>query len=506
MKKYFNKAIVASGHRLVSEAGATILSAGGNAFDAVVAAGLASTVVEQTLTSLGGGGYLLGYSGAEGQSLLFDFFVDTPGRGRGAAVGSPHFFPVTVQFAGAPQIFNIGLGAVAVPGVAKGLLHTHRRLGRMPLAEVAAPAIDYARGHRLNRFQASFLRLLHPIVTRTETGRSLYGCQKTFVGEGDRLENHELAFFLEMLVEDGGESFYRGDIAAAMVREMKENGGLLTAEDLEAYRVIERRPLRLNYRDKLFLTCPPPSMGGPLIALSLKLYAACSRPDFPWGGREHLLQTVTIMREVDSLRRRGILSPEHLQSPEAEEVARSLAAVRRFSRGTTHISIADKEGNCAAMTCSNGEGCGWFAPGTGVMLNNMMGEDDLHPDGFHTAPAGERVASMMAPSMLLDEDGVRLVLGSGGSKRIRTAITQVLSQVLDFERGLQQAVVAPRLYWDGECLQVEPGFDRKVLQSLDMEMNIWQAPDVYFGGVHAVIPGREGAGDPRRGGCVVEVK
>ncbi len=506
MNTHYDKAVVASGHRLVSEAGAEILAAGGNAFDAVVAAGLASTVVEQTLTSLGGGGFLLGYDGAQNRSLCFDFFVDTPGRGSSEAGGSPHFFPVTVHFTGAPQVFNIGLGAVAVPGVAKGLLHIHRRLGRMPLGEVAAPAIDYARGHELNRFQASFLRLLHPIVTQTETGRRLYGCRETFVGEGDRLENHELAVFLEMLVEEGAESFYRGDIAAAMVKEMKENGGLLTAEDLEKYRVIERKPLEVKHRNSIFHTCPPPSMGGSLIALSLELYAACTTPGFDWGSREHLLQTVTIMQEVERLRRCGILSPEHLQSHDADEVAASLASVRLFSRGTTHISIADKEGSCAAMTCSNGEGCGWYAPGTGVMLNNMMGEDDLHPEGFHTGPAGQRVGSMMAPSMLMDEDGVKLVLGSGGSKRIRTAITQVLSQVLDFDRGLQQAVVAPRLYWDGDRLQVEPGFDSTTLQSMGIELNVWQAADVYFGGVHAVIPGSEGAGDPRRGGYVVEVK
>ena len=159
------------------------------------------------------------------------------------------------------------------------------------------------------------------------------------------------------------------------------------------------------------------------------------------------------------------------------------------------------------MTCSNGEGAGYFAPGTGIMLNNMMGEDDLHPDGFHNSPPGQRVGSMMSPSLLIKDNAVKLVIGSGGSKRIRTAISQVLSQVIDFNRPLQDAVDAPRLHWDGELLQIEPGFPAEAVASLKklVEVNEWQAQGVYFGGVHAVIPGKEGAADQRRGGKVLEV-
>jgi gamma-glutamyltranspeptidase/glutathione hydrolase len=179
-----------------------------------------------------------------------------------------------------------------------------------------------------------------------------------------------------------------------------------------------------------------------------------------------------------------------------------------FSRGTTHVSIADSQGNIASMTCSNGEGSGYFVPGTGIMLNNMMGEDDLHPEGFHSSPPGERVGSMMSPSALLLDDEVRLVFGSGGSKRIRTALTQVLTQVVDFRRNLATAIQAPRLHWDGTVLQLEPGFDDESVQALSdrVPVNIWEKPSVYFGGVHSVIPGLEGAGDPRRGGSTAVVQ
>jgi len=250
-------------------------------------------------------------------------------------------------------------------------------------------------------------------------------------------------------------------------------------------------------------------MGGPLIGLSLSLLSKTGLLASEWGSSSQLRETVGSMLEVERLREEGVTTPEALATylGDADRSNRSRKAIRLFSRGTTHISVADKDGNCAAMTCSNGEGSGYFAPETGVMLNNMMGEDDLHPDGFHSSPPGQRVSSMMSPSMLVKDGRVRLVIGSGGSKRIRTAITQVLSQVVDYDRALQEAVDAPRLYWDEDRLQVEAGFGEEAVDDLkrSVSVNVWQQRDMYFGGVHAVIPGHEGAGDGRRGGAVEEV-
>jgi gamma-glutamyltranspeptidase/glutathione hydrolase len=142
------------------------------------------------------------------------------------------------------------------------------------------------------------------------------------------------------------------------------------------------------------------------------------------------------------------------------------------------------------------------------MLNNMLGEDDIHPDGFHRDPPGERVASMMSPSILTKDGLLRLILGSGGSKRIRTAITQVLSNVVDFGMGLEEAVAAPRLHWDGEVLQLEPGFDPAAVADLETRwpLNRWEEPSLYFGGVHAVDAAGTGAGDSRRAGAIAVVE
>ena len=504
----YTKSIVAAGHQEVCNAAGIVLSEGGNAFDAVVAAGFASAVVEPALTSLGGGGFMLGYGADRNREIFCDFFVDTPGRGR-ELDEDPHFFPVTVNFSGTSQIFNIGLGSAAVPGTLKGLLHIHRTLGRVPLAEVIEPARKLALGHVLNSRQAHFLELLKPIMTFSATGRSLYERDGLPLGEGAVLANSETASFLEQVACEGDESFYRGEIGAAVAADMAENGGLLTREDLAAYEVRERRPIRIPYRGKTFLTAPEPSMGGTLIGLSLSLLGSSERKNGEWGSAAFLGSTVRLMQEVEHLRSCGVTTPAALAAflADGEAVDASGARVRLFSRGTTHISVADSNGNCASMTCSNGEGSGYFAPRTGVMLNNMMGEDDLHPEGFHASPPGQRVASMMSPSMLLGGAEAELVIGSGGSKRIRTAISQVLSQVVDYGRDLKSAVDSPRLYWDEDRVQIEPGFAPEAVAALAEQETVvlWRKKDVYFGGVHAVIPGCQGAGDPRRGGAVVEI-
>ncbi len=490
---------VASGHSATTEAALRVIAEGGNAFDGAVAAGFAAAAAEPALTSLGGGGFLLARR-ADGRAVLFDFFVDNPGRGLPSRELEPHFVPITVRFPGSDQVFNAGLGSVAVPGNLAGLLHVHERLGRLPLDAVIAPARELARtGVELNERQAYFLSLLEPIVTLTPRGRELFAPGGRYPGRGDRLANPDLAAFLEELPRDRGRDFYTGALARRIGEELHAGQGLLTAEDLASFRVVERRPLATDYRGHRLLTNPPPSFGGPLIALALRLLAevpcAAGSPDDP----EYVLRLLAVMEEVEALRGEGCLEPGVLEAERAETARTRL---RRFSRGTTHVSVQDAEGNAASLTTSNGEGSGYVAPGTGIMLNNMLGEDDLHPEGFFAQPPGERVASMMSPSLLLHDDRVRLVLGSGGSKRIRTALLQVIVHAVDLGLPLRDAVERPRLHWDGSCVQVEPGLAPAALDALRRlrPVNEWSTRDVYFGGVHAVGRG-EVAGDPRRGGA-----
>jgi gamma-glutamyltranspeptidase/glutathione hydrolase len=416
--------------------------------------------------------------------VLHDFFVDAPGRGLGAAELEPHFLPFTVRFPSSEQVFNMGLGSVATPGTLRGLIAVHETLGRAPLARVVEPAARLARtGLILTEHQAYVQELLFPMLTLTAAGRAIYAPEGRGLRAGDRLVNGDLAAFLDELPADRGRGFCEGELAARIAGDMRAGGGLLTAEDLVGYRVCERAPLALAYRGQSILTNPGPSLGGELIAYALAALEGARFSDLAWGSADHALALADAL--VATERSRG----------------------RPAAGGTTHVSVADGDGNAASLSLSNGEGSGYIAPGTGILLNNMLGEDDLHPDGFHAMPAGERVCSMMSPTLVLADGHLRLVAGSGGSKRIRSAMVQVISAILDFGLDVQSAVEAPRLHWDGALLQAEPGFEPEALEALRerWSVNPWSERNLYFGGVHAVAPGNAAAGDPRRDGHAILV-
>jgi gamma-glutamyltranspeptidase/glutathione hydrolase len=260
----------------------------------------------------------------------------------------------------------------------------------------------------------------------------------------------------------------------------------------------------VDYRDARIYTNPPPSRGGILIAFALALLSETS----PINRAQWLQALAGAMRLTNQARAE---SDEPLLDDEL--LARYRAEVRSrpgFNRGTTHISIVDGAGNVAAVSLSNGEGCGHVLPGTGIMLNNMLGEEDLNPGGFQAWAPGTRMASMMAPT-LLERAGGHAVLGTGGSNRIRSAILQVITNLVDFDMTPEEAIGAPRIHVEGDLLSVEGGFtpaEDAALATSGLNIDRWQDRNLYFGGVHVVSQGEVGlsaAGDPRRGGVGLQV-
>ncbi len=494
------RAAIASGHRAVTEAASELLRAGGNAFDAAVGAAFASTLAEPALSSLGGGGFLLARPVA-GNALLFDFFTAEPAD---AGAHPPERKSITVRFPDATQSFECGASSVAVPGMLKGLLHVHERLGQLPLREVTAPARELAQsGVEWSAFQTRLLGLLEPIVTLTAEGRRRFTPGGCLAQPGQRSVNHELAAFLDAL-PDSSRDFYEGPLARALVRELRAAGGSLSQADLSGYRVIERPPLALRTRNAQVLTNPAPALGGRLLALGLRQLAQSAHTSDAQGDAvATALARVEALREMNRQQQAG-LPAEETGNAEATDGdgAPELPPPRAALRGTTHISVCDAEGNAAALTLSNGEGSGHFAPGVGIMLNNMLGEEGLQPAGPARAVAGRRLASMMAPSLLIARDGAALALGSGGSNRIPAALLQVLCHLLDAGQPLDAAVEAPRLFWDGAKVQAEPGFEDAVLAALRARfpLSVWRARDMYFGGVHAAT-GDAAVADSRRDGA-----
>jgi gamma-glutamyltranspeptidase/glutathione hydrolase len=485
--------VVAAGHPLTADAGADVLRRGGNAVDAALGAMLVSFASESLLTGLGAGGYMLVVAPGEAPVLL-DFFVEAPGRGADHARRA-ELVPISVSFGDAIQVFNIGAASVGCFGVPAGVCEASRRFGRLPLADLVEPAAALARdGVELTRPQAYLVKILGDIVTATPECAALFAPGGTLLGEGDVVRQPELGDALELLAREGAAPFYTGEVAAAIVDWVGERGGMLTAEDLRAYVVADREPVRVSYRDREVLTNPPPSAGGILIAHALGLLD--SEPGPP--GVERLVE---VMERTQAER-----TPEFLEGlGDPRFVERFLGRLG----STTHIAVLDRDGWACSVTCSNGSCSGIVVPGTGLHLNNMLGEQDLNPLGFHKHPAGRRLPSMMAPTVVLRGSEPELVLGSAGSNRIRSAILQTIVRVIDERMPVRDAVEAPRIHFEDGVVYAEPGVDTSPLEAADRALSRFHERNLFFGGVQAVARDPEGTlgggGDPRRGGAAIVV-
>jgi gamma-glutamyltranspeptidase/glutathione hydrolase len=506
---------VAAGHRLTAEAGAEALREGGNAVDAVIAACFAAFVCESPLTGPGGGGFLLVHD--RGRQELLDFFVSVPQHGPPSGP-VPREEELELRFGGTTPVgYRVGGPVVAVPGMLAGLEAAHRRYGRLPWRELLLPAVRLARaGVRLTAEQAYIHLVCDPILRLDEQGRSVYGGDRPLV-EGELVRFPEMADSLELLAEQGADSYYRGELAELTLAYLAERGGLLSRNDLASYRPLVRRPLRAGYHDGLLLTNPPPATGGILIAHTLSLLDRLrARSADPLVLVECLRASASLRsREFELALYRPGLERRLLASARLEADCKAVltggrgAAERSGSPSTTHISALDREGQAAALSTSTGAATGMIVPGSGLSLNNLLGEADLLPQGEALRP-GERLTSMMSPSLLLREGRPWLALGSAGSTRLRSAIVQVVVNLVERGMELPAAIAAPRLHPQGELLHLEAGQDdlEVAFAARGEQLQRWPGIDFYFGGVNAVAIGAEGfaaAGDPRRGGAGIVV-
>jgi gamma-glutamyltranspeptidase/glutathione hydrolase len=491
-----------------------VLRAGGSAVDACVAAAFASWVAEPALTGPGGGGFLVAYDAARRRPLALDCFVAVPGEGHGRGPVAP-LEPYLVDFGTGQQIFLVGPGSCAVPGVTTGLEYAHRRLGRLPWGELTRPAVALAHaGVEITPAHADVIGLLKGFLGASPEGARVFGPSDAPLRAGDRTSNSPLGDTLERIAAHGARELADGETAHAIVAHQAATGGRLTAADLTAYRAIRRRPLALPYRERVFVTNPPPSSGGTLIAHALAVLAGGPPLRDP-------LSPATIARVAAALR-----SANAQRTPAFERALYRGGAVRRVlaaagsgqmthaasvnwpsqSPWTTQISVLDAGGNAASLTCSTGCGSGVVVPGTGVHLNNMLGETDLNVASLRLAP-GMRQTSMMAPSLVLDGGQVDLVVGSSGSARIRSAIVQVVVAALDLALPLQEAVELARVHPEGDALDCEGGIPGATLDALEAageQIVRWPGRNIYFGGAQVVARTHDGfaaAGDPRRGGA-----
>ncbi len=515
------KGAVAAGHPLTAKAGAEVLAEGGNAVDACIAAAFVSWVAESTLTGPGAGGFMLVHQARDRSTRVLDHFVTVPGLGLSARQLA-EMESIEVAFTPeSSQAFHIGVATCAVPGALAGLGEAHRRFASLPWRTLLEPAIRHAReGVVVTRAQAYLHAILDLILRRTEAAAAIYGPEGERLAAGDRLVMTDLAETLELLAERGADEFYNGELARRIAAYFEEQGGALTMRDLTDYRVIQRRPVRAPFLGHEFESNPPPSAGGVLIGLGLRLLDRVGLAGPP-GSAEAMAQLVEIMRAQEAARGgtfasqlyRGGLARRLFDARAVAERVRALRALRPEAvRGTTHISVVDARGNAASLTASTGAGSGVVVPGTGIQLNNMLGEFDLAVTGRIPRP-GVRFTSGMAPSLVLRGDRPRLVVGSAGSLRLRGAILQVVANVVGHGLGIDEAIERPRVHFDEPNVQAEGGNDPHELDrlaELGYDLVRWRRRNLYFGGVSGVELRDDGtlaaAGDPRRGGHGVVVE
>jgi gamma-glutamyltranspeptidase/glutathione hydrolase len=454
------QAAVAAGHPATVAAGIEALEEGGSAADAAVAACLASCVAETVMTGLLGGGHAICFDAASGRARNLDCFVAVPGLGAPAQTVEP--VELEIPFGAELVHYTIGIATCGVPGIPAGLTALHAAHCRLPWPRLVEPALRLAReGVEFPPAHAACLAMLAPVMTMNE-GARIYAPGGELLPAGGRLEQPGLARALEVLSAEGPGSVYDGTIAESLLALVRERGGLVTPADLRAYEARWAEPVEVRYSGARFLTR---------------------------GGLSGVPETLPRLPRL-----RGLFAGER-----AVRLARVLDE-RGLDGHTTNVSAVDADGNACVLTTSLGLGSGDFLPGLDLHLNSMLGETDL----IHSPlTPGERMESMMAPSLALDANGVSLAVGAAGGTRLRSALLQVVAGILDEGLDTQSAVSRPRLHPVAGRVQLEPGFEPDVVPALEAagyEVRSWLAPHHYFGGVSAV--GRAGCGgDPRRSGA-----
>jgi gamma-glutamyltranspeptidase / glutathione hydrolase len=458
---------VAGAHPATAAAGLEILIAGGSAVDAAVAACLASCVAETVMTGLLGGGHAITYDAASGRVRNLDCFCAVPGLG--AELRSAELVELEVPFGAELIHYAVGPASCAVPGVPAGLGVLWREYGVLPWPRLVEPALRLARdGVELPPAHAACLEMLASVLTM-DSGARIYSPGGRLLRAGDRLEQPGLVNALESLIVEGAEGVYTGTIARALLELAEERGARLTEADLAAYGPLWNDPVEVTRLGRRWLTR---------------------------GGLSLLPETLAVLPD--------------LGAPAPAERLLALVAALSDARGpeqhTTNVAAVDALGNACVVTTSLGLGSGDYLPGLDLLLNSMLGETDLVAGGV--PEPGRRLPSMMAPTLVFDEDGLSLAAGAAGGTRLRTALLTSATGVLDEGLEPQAAVERPRVHPADTVVNAEPGVDEDGLAALEASgwtVRRWPEKHHYFGGVSLIGRGG-GAGDPRRSGAALSTR
>jgi gamma-glutamyltranspeptidase/glutathione hydrolase len=486
--------MVVSQNAIASQVGASMMLEGGNAMDAAVATAFALAVVHPSAGNIGGGGFLV-YRSAGGEAVVYDF------REKAPAKASPAMFLEDGEYDS--ERHHHGHLAVGVPGTVAGLHRAWEEHGQLPWERLLGPAIALAaEGFMVTDGLARSLKAVLPQMRPYAASLAQFSLGGTPLEMGDILVQRDLAATLERIADDGPAGFYEGRTARLIEEEMRRGGGLITREDLEAYRAVRRTPLKGTYRDIEILTMPPPSSGGVVLLQALNVLEEYDLPGMGFGSAAYLHHLAEALRRAFADRARYLGDPDFVENMPVERLiskeyaARLRATIhpRRASVSipssfewpaegaeTTHVSVVDSQRNAVSLTYTLEQGYGSriVVPGAGFLLNNEMGDFNAGPGltdetglvgtAPNLAAPGKRMLSNMTPTILAHGGRPVLVVGTPGGRRIPGAVLQTIVNMVDFRMNVQEAIDAPRVHhqWLPDLLRHERlGFSPDTLDIL----------------------------------------
>jgi gamma-glutamyltranspeptidase/glutathione hydrolase len=525
-----SRAMVVSGSPIASDVGREILKRGGNAVDAAVAVGFALAVVHPEAGNLGGGGFMI-LRRSGGDSYALDFRETAPAAATRTMYVGPDGNPAGTSVTG-----HLAAGT---PGSVAGMWEAQHRFGRLPWRSLLAPAIRLAReGFVIDEYRhQSIVNDTARLVRFAATARQFLSGGAP-PGIGSTFRQPDLARTLEAIRDHGPGGFYRGWVADSLVAEMRRGGGIITRADLRGYRPIWRQPLRFTYRGYAIISMPPVSSGGVTLGLILHVLEGYqSLP--PFGSAALLHLEAETMRRAYIERNRWLGDPAFVTNPVQRLLSREYAAelrrhidlhhatatptaVTELHEGgsTTHYSVVDAAGNAVSITTTINAlyGNAVTVSGGGFLLNDEMDDFATVPGrgnqwgavqgGANMIVPGKRPLSSMTPTVVLDPKGkLYMVLGTPGGTTIITQIYHVLSNVIDHDMTLADAIAAPRMHHqalpDTVRLEKEPSFLATTVAELKRLGHAVRFV-TYMGDVEAIVrtsTGWQGVSDPRRGGA-----
>lgn len=502
------KVAVATTSQLAADAAKEVARRGGNAVDCALAAALFTMNTEPGVCALAGSAFITIW-GPDGDAVTIDGNVVVPGRGvsnidRDAVRrAAPN---VTLDYGGGITTLA-GPASVAVPGSLAAIERAWKEFGNAGWQDLFAPVIAAARdGFPLSSACHYYLGYSgEPIFSRCDDGFfALHEKDRSLRPPGSLIVIPYLADTLAEIAKHGAQLFYDGELGESICKHVHDGGGVMTMQDLRDYEAVERSSLTVNIGEWTIATNPPPAVGGAILASML--LACADLPHDKWTTAA-LDKLINVQRAALDYRKRRL----DLADDVGAEAAKLLQAARSgqllnawTSASTVHTSAVDDNGIACAVTASSGYGSGEMPAGTGLWLNNCLGELELNRRGLAAGPPGIRLPSNMAPSIARRKGRV-LAAGSPGADRITTALHQFLVNLLQMEMSLQEAIEEPRVHVDTsgemERLMAEPGHD---LPAVDIPVKVSPELNMYFGGIGATLVDREGgfevASDPRREG------